>query len=222
MKCIRWDQGFASMQYLGTSNSNKQSFEWLQLFSLRGCCWKPSPLGLLWSVLIPLVSLIFLFYGHPKARRNCYLYWASLRPWTSGCQISVWTMNRCITCWERIHIFQKHVYLSPFVPDLESFVFTDASTVGLGYILVQKSNVKGEVLWLIISCGSCSLTAAQSRYSIYDLELSAFVFACLKLNEYMAGGLFLTIFCDHKALQGMERQDLSTIISNRTMRVSLR
>ena len=57
---------------------------------------------------------------------------------------------------------KKHVYLSPFVPDLESFVFTDASTVGLGYILVQKSNLKGEVLWSIISCGSCSLTAAQS------------------------------------------------------------
>ena len=133
---------------------------------------------------------------------------------------------------------KEHVFLSPFDPSLESFIFTDASTVGPGYVLVQKTDVRkcqscrenskvkcdkcviiqGEVQWTIISCVSCGLTSAQSRYSIYDLELSGLVFACMKLQDYMAGGLFFTIFCDHKALEGMEKRDLSSIVSIRTMR----
>ena len=105
-------------------------------------------------------------------------------------------------------VVRNHIFLSPFEPTKDSFVFTDAATNGLGYILVQKSNQKGSVIWLIISCGSCSLTPAQTRYSIYDLELSAIVFACLKLHEFMAGGLFFTMYTDHKSLQGMEGRDL--------------
>ena len=87
-------------------------------------------------------------------------------------------------------------------------MFTDAATNGLGYILVQRESVKVNQerngIWSIITCGSCSLTPAQTRYSIYDLELSAIAFACIKLHDFMADGLFFTIYTDHQSLQGME------------------
>ena len=80
---------------------------------------------------------------------------------------------------------ENYIHLSPFDPTKDSFVFTDAATNGLGYILFQKESVKvnqeGTVIWSIIACGSCSLTPAQTRYSIYDLELSAIAFTCIKL-----------------------------------------
>ena len=63
-----------------------------------------------------------------------------------------------------------HLPLCPFDPQTQSFIFTDASTSGLGYILIQVAKDKS---FGVISCGSTGLTPDESRYSMYDLELSA-------------------------------------------------
>ena len=62
------------------------------------------------------------------------------------------------------------------------------------------------------------LKNAQTRYRIYNLELLAIVFACMKLKDYMNGGLPFTILIDCKALDKLERMDLAIMESSRTMR----
>ena len=70
----------------------------------------------------------------------------------------------------------------------------------------------------IIAAGSTGLTPAQTRYSVFDLELSAIVYALKKLQDYVSGGLRFSILTDHRALDKSEMTDLANIASCRTLR----
>ncbi|KAJ9545341.1 hypothetical protein OSB04_025048 [Centaurea solstitialis] len=71
-------------------------------------------------------------------------------------------------------------------------VYSDASKMGLGCVLMQRGKV--------ISYASRQLKDHGKNYSVHDLELAAVVFA-LKLWRHYLYGTKCTLFTDHKSLQ---------------------
>ncbi|GJU46317.1 putative reverse transcriptase domain-containing protein [Tanacetum coccineum] len=71
-------------------------------------------------------------------------------------------------------------------------VYCDASSKGLGYVLVQRGRV--------ISYASRKLKKHEEEYPTHDLELAAVVFS-LKLGRHYIYGVKIKIFTDHKSLK---------------------
>nr|GEY36410.1 putative reverse transcriptase domain-containing protein [Tanacetum cinerariifolium] len=71
-------------------------------------------------------------------------------------------------------------------------VYCDASTKGLGAVLMQREEV--------ISYASHQLNIHEKNYSTHDLELEPVVFA-LKIWRHYLYGTKCTVFTDHKSLQ---------------------
>lgn len=78
------------------------------------------------------------------------------------------------------------------------YLFTDASSVGIGGVLTQKSE-EGSGIYLPVYFGSKSLTPAERRYSTYEREFYAVVYFVHFFRLYLLGQQFHVI-CDHKAL----------------------
>lgn len=74
-------------------------------------------------------------------------------------------------------------------------VFTDASTTGLGAILIQ--NINGKDHYIAMAARACS--KGEANYSATQLELAAIVFALKQFSPYLLGVHF-SLYTDHKAL----------------------
>ena len=83
-------------------------------------------------------------------------------------------------------------------PNLPYRLTTDASRIGLGWVLEQKQGDK----YKVICYGGKSLTSAQSNYGISDLEALAVVTAIKDLDCYLRYQQF-TIVTDHQPLKYM-------------------
>lgn len=83
-----------------------------------------------------------------------------------------------------------------FDPELETFVVADASPVGLGAVLFQKTR-SGE--YNIISYASKTLSDVEKRYAQTEREALALVWAPEKFHFYLYGKFFWLI-TDHKPL----------------------
>lgn len=90
----------------------------------------------------------------------------------------------------------KEETLAYFDPELETFVVTDASPVGLGAVLFQKTR-SGE--YNIISYASKTLSDVEKRYAQTEREALALVWAPEKFHFYLYGKFFWLI-TDHKPL----------------------
>ena len=71
----------------------------------------------------------------------------------------------------------------------------DASRAGFGAILFQKSDDD----FRSVCFASKSLSQAEKRFSIIELEAASIVYACQKFDQYILGTKF-TIETDHKPL----------------------
>ncbi|KAJ0937111.1 putative nucleotidyltransferase, Ribonuclease H [Helianthus annuus] len=71
-------------------------------------------------------------------------------------------------------------------------VYSDASQLGLGCVLMQRGKV--------IAYASRQLKIHENKYPVHDLELAAVVFA-LKIWRHYLYGVKFTIFTDHKSLK---------------------
>ncbi|GJZ73173.1 putative reverse transcriptase domain-containing protein [Tanacetum coccineum] len=71
-------------------------------------------------------------------------------------------------------------------------VYCDASCLGLGCVLMQRGKV--------IAYASRKLKVHEKKYTTYDLELGAVVFA-LKIRRHYLYGTKSVIYTDHKSLQ---------------------
>ena len=116
--------------------------------------------------------------------------------------------------WSDIHqkafdILKKKLSSPPILvhynPELDTELRTDASTIGIGYRLVQlQSNNK----WHTVSNGSRKLNNAEKKYPITELECLAVVCGLKKNRSYLVG-LSFKIVTDHKALKALlNKKDL--------------
>ncbi|KAJ9561422.1 hypothetical protein OSB04_006582 [Centaurea solstitialis] len=102
---------------------------------------------------------------------------------------------------EAFQTLKKKLCQAPIfsLPDgMEDFVvYSDASKMGLGCVLMQRGKV--------ISYASRQLKYHERNYPVHDLELAAVVFA-LKLWRHYLHGTKCTLFTDHKSLQHIFNQ----------------
>jgi transposase InsO family protein len=86
--------------------------------------------------------------------------------------------------------------LALFDPNLETILSADASSYGLGAVLLQKQ-VAGQLL--PVAYISRSMTPTERRYAQIEKEALAFTWACERLSDYLVG-LQFHIQTDHKPL----------------------
>ena len=86
--------------------------------------------------------------------------------------------------------------LALFNPNLETVVSADASSYGLGAVLLQKQQ-SGELK--PVAYISRSMTPTEQRYAQIEKEALAFTWACERLADYLIG-LQFHIQTDHKPL----------------------
>jgi hypothetical protein len=110
--------------------------------------------------------------------------------------------NEFLWCESHTHAFEniKTELTSPFVlqpyqPDRETKIMTDASQSGFGAILLQKSDTD----FRPVCFASKSLSHAEKKYSIIELEAASIVWACQKFDKYILG-MKISIETDHKPL----------------------
>ena len=90
--------------------------------------------------------------------------------------------------------------LKYFDPGAESIIHVDASSRGLGAVLMQKGKP--------IAFASKSLSDAETRYANIEREMLAVVFGCERLHTYVFGKS-VTIESDHRPLEMIHIKNLS-------------
>ena len=97
-------------------------------------------------------------------------------------------------------ILTSPLLLQPFDKNLPTQLLTDAAkTLGLGFVLIQRTP---DDKIRLISCGSRSLTDAEKRYAVIELECLAIAWAISK-SDYNLRGSSFQVFTDHKPLLGV-------------------
>lgn len=91
--------------------------------------------------------------------------------------------------------------LSHFNPNLEVEIHTDASTVGLGAVLIQKH----EGVEHVLAYASRALNNAERNYGATHLELLAVVFGIEKFEPYVAGNEQFKVVTDCSAIAPLLR-----------------
>ena len=92
-------------------------------------------------------------------------------------------------------------------------IFSDASSMGLGAVLLQDDQP--------VAFSSRSLTDAETRYAQIEKEMLSIVHACIKFHHYIFGR-HVTIFNDHKPLEDIDKKPLlSTPMRIQRMRLRL-
>ena len=105
--------------------------------------------------------------------------------------------------------------VSFFDPCLKTEVLTDASRLqGLGFALVQRDENSGLKL---ISCGSRSLTPAESRYATVELECLAVQWAVHRCRQFLLGMHHFDVITDHKPLMGVFRKRIDETTNPRLL-----
>ena len=78
-------------------------------------------------------------------------------------------------------------------PNYEFELYTDASIVGLGVVLLQDGHP--------FAFESRKLNPAERNYHVHELELLAIVHAVRTFRHYLEGCKHFTLFTDHHSLQ---------------------
>lgn len=115
-----------------------------------------------------------------------------LIPWTEDLLSSFAAVKAAIAGAQELHIPD---------PSLPLFLRTDASDVGLGAVLFQRSN-DGSVL--PISFTSLAFDSTQRRWPTIEQEAYAILYACIKFDVFLRGRRF-TIQTDHNNLRYMHK-----------------
>ena len=94
----------------------------------------------------------------------------------------------------------RHVTFSYFRPEVDSVVQVDASSRGLGAVLLQNGKP--------IAFASKTLSDCQQRYANIEREMLAVVFGCERFHTYLFGKRFL-VQSDQKPLEMIHRKNLA-------------
>ena len=103
--------------------------------------------------------------------------------WDDKCQSSFVQLNKILV--------EAPVLTQP-IPSREHALYSDASKIGLGCVLIQDGKV--------VAYASRQMKPHEQNYPTHDLELVAVVFA-LKIWRHYLYGEKCRIFIDHKSLK---------------------
>ena len=110
-------------------------------------------------------------------------------------------------CFEEVKkILTGPLIMGYYNPILKTEVITDASRIGLGFILRQFDENADR--WRLIQCGSRALSDTESRYAVCELEGLGILFALRKCRHYLIGMAKFDILTDHKSLISVFKKDL--------------
>lgn len=123
-----------------------------------------------------------------------------------------WTPEMSSACDEIKHDLTAAPVLHYFDPEQPIVVSTDASSYGIGSVLLQNGHP--------VAYASAALTPTQQQYAQIEKELLAVVFACEQFYYYICGRS-IVVQTDHKPLVGLQCKDFHKI-SPRLQRLLLR
>jgi hypothetical protein len=103
--------------------------------------------------------------------------------WSSDCEVSYQTLKNKLVNAPILALPESGKHFT---------VFTDASRIGLGCVLMQEGRV--------IAYGSRQLRKHEGNYPTHDLELATVVFALKSWRHYLYGES-CNIYTDHKSLK---------------------
>ena len=111
--------------------------------------------------------------------------------------------------------------LQHFVPHYETCIETDASSYGLGAVLMQRASPSDP--WLPIQFASRTLSSAEKNYIQLEKEALSVVFGTDKFCKFLLGAKF-KIFNDHKPLHFLfaKHKSIPTSCSARVLRWALK
>ena len=108
--------------------------------------------------------------------------------------------------------------LALYDPNKETKINADASSYGVGAVLLQKQNEKD---WKPISYVSRALTDTETRYSQIEKEALAFTWACERFSDYILGKSIIGE-TDHKPLVPLLTTHLLDKLPPRIQRFKMR
>ena len=114
-------------------------------------------------------------------------------------------------------LLTSNMVVKPFDPNMKTILITDASRIGLGYLLCQTPKSGPEELRLV-RCGSRSLVPAEKNYAPTELEALGIFFAVIHCKHYLEGCPDVEVRTDHKALVPMWTKDLADLPNARVLR----
>ena len=106
--------------------------------------------------------------------------------------------------------------------DRPTRLFCDASRNGLGAVLLQKVGDGDSEIWRPVAYASRSLTDAESRYAIIELETLAICFGAERFQDYLIGLNNFEIITDHSPLVSLLQQKNIDELPIRIQRFRLR
>ena len=68
-----------------------------------------------------------------------------------------------------------------------------------------------------VMAASSGITPEMSRYSVYELEMTALCWSLEKNSYYLSGGCKAVVLSDHRALVGIETKQLEPNMSLRIL-----
>ena len=120
-------------------------------------------------------------------------------------------------CFEEVKkILTGPLIMGYYDPELETELITDASRIGVGFVLRQFEAEKKR--WKLIQCGSRALSETESRYSVCEIEGLGVLFAIQKSSFYLKLAPKFKVLTDHKSLKGVRQKDLIQITNVRLRR----
>ena len=121
---------------------------------------------------------------------------ATLKPLLSAKNEFIWDGNHERAFEHAKKILSRAPTLAYFDMNRETRLVTDASRVGLGFVLQQKHGND----WRMVKAGSRVLTDTESRYAIIELEMLGVAWATEKCRTFLLGLQHFTVITDHNPL----------------------
>ena len=117
-------------------------------------------------------------------------------------------------------ILTSDMVIRPFDPKLPTRLLCDASRLcGLGYALCNVATVEGIERLQLVQCNSRSLSAAEQRYAVNELEATALMWAILDAKYFLLGMPSFQVYTDHRTLKSVFEQPLAEVVNSRIMRI---
>lgn len=101
---------------------------------------------------------------------------------------------------EIIEMISEDTLLRYFDPRKPVVIECDASTKGLGAVMIQDGKP--------VCFASRTLSATETKYHPLELECLAVVFGCTKFDQYIYGKKDLTVLSDHRPLETILKKEM--------------